>query len=344
MSSKVLVTGGLGWLGSKLVQRLVNEKREIVCVDFYDAGKSNLPEFLKNYDKLKIIAGDIRKSHEFIKEFKNCDAVFNTAGMQHPRFTSDIYTVNRDGPISLLKSCIKMNVPSFIHISSAGVHGDNINSKIPQTEKSPFRPNTHYGISKIQGEKLLGQFVQRSPTKIVIIRPGLFYGINPSKNFVELIKRLKSGFTLLFGKDGYCRTYVDIERLIDAIINAEKCRKSGEAFLIGDKEPLNTLQFYHCIADEIGVKLRILRLPTVVSRMSENLSYISGKLNIHLRLANIVGEFGRNNFFSSEKAVKELSYKPRERSEPGLREMARSVLKIWRHRKVYKEKVMIVIV
>lgn len=328
MSSKVLVTGGLGWLGSRLIQRLAHKKREIVCVDFYDASKNKLPEFLRNYDKLRIVAGDIRKSHEFIEEFKDCDAVFNIAGMQHPRFTSDIYTVNRDGPVSLLKSCIKMNVPSFIHISSAGVHGDNINPKIPHTEKSPFRPNTHYGISKVQGEKLLGQLIQRSPTKIVIIRPGLFYGVNPSKNFVELIERLKNGFTLLFGKEGYYRTYVDVERLIDAIINAEKYRKSGEAFLIGDKEPLNTLQFYQCISDEIGVKLKILKLPATVSRMSENLSYISGKLNIHLRLANIVGEFGRNNFFSSEKAVKELSYKPREYSEPGLREMTKSVLEV----------------
>lgn len=328
MSSKVLVTGGLGWLGSRLIQKLIYEKREIVCVDFYDASKSNLPKFLRKYNKLKIVRGDIRKSHEFIEEFKDCDAVFNIAGVQHPRFTKDIYTVNRDGPISLLKSCIKMNVPSFIHISSAGVHGDNINPKIPHTEKSPFRPLTHYGISKVQGEKLLERFIQRSPTKIVIIRPGLFYGVNPSKNFVELIKRLKNSFTLLFGKEGFYRTYVDVERLIDAVISAEKYRKSGEAFLIGDKRPLNTLQFYQCIADEIGVKLKILKLPTFVSRVSENLSYISGKLNIHLRLANIVGEFGRNNVFSSEKAVKELSYKPHDSSEHGLRETTKSVLKI----------------
>ncbi|MBI2559313.1 NAD(P)-dependent oxidoreductase [Candidatus Woesearchaeota archaeon] len=327
MSSKVMVTGGLGWLGSRLLQRLVSEKREIVCVDFFDASKSKLPKFLIGYKKFKIVAGDIRKSHEFIEEFKDCDAVFNIAGMQHPRFTGDIYTVNRDGPVSLLKSCIKMNVPGFIHISSAGVHGDNINPEIPHTEKSPFRPLTHYAISKVQGEKLLGRFIQKSPTKIVIIRPGLFYGVNPSKNFAELIKRLKGGFTLLFGKEGYYRTYVDIEMLIDAIINAEGYSKSGEAFLIGDREPLNTLQFYLCIADEIDVKLKILKLPTFVSRMSENLSYVSGKFNIHLRLANIIGEFGRNNVFSSEKAVKELLYKPRDSSEAGIREMTKSVLK-----------------
>lgn len=327
MSSKVMVTGGLGWLGSRLLQRLVSKKREIVCVDFFDASKSKLPKFLIGHNKFKIVAGDIRKSHEFIEEFKDCDAVFNIAGMQHPRFTGDIYTVNRDGPVSLLKSCIKMNVPSFIHVSSAAVHGDNVSPEIPHTEKSPFRPLTHYAISKVQGEKLLGRFIQKSPTKIVIIRPGLFYGVNPSKNFAELIKRLKNGFTLLFGKEGYYRTYVDIERLADAIVNAEEYSRSGEAFLIGDREPLNTLQFYRCIADEMDVKLKILKLPTFVSRMSENLSYASGKLNIHLRLANIIGEFGRNNVFSSEKAVKELSYKPRDSSEAGLREMTKSVLK-----------------
>lgn len=327
MNSKVMVTGGLGWLGSRLLQRLASKKREIICVDFYDPSKSKLPNFLKNYNKFKIVAGDIRKSHEFIEEFKDCDAVFNIAGMQHPRFTGDIYTVNRDGPVSLLKSCIIMKVPSFIHISSAGVHGDNINPEIPHTEESPYMPLTHYAISKVQGEKLLVRFIKKSPTKIVIIRPGLFYGVNPSKNFVELIKRLKNGFALLFGKEGYYRTYVDIERLVDSIINAEGYRKSGEAFLIGDRDPLNTLQFYRCISDEMDIKLKILKLPTFVSRMSENLSYVSGKFNIHLRLANIIGEFGRNNVFSSEKAVKELLYKPRDSSATGLREMTKSVLK-----------------
>ena len=51
----------------------------------------------------------------------------------------------------------------------------------------------------------------------------------------------------------------------------------------------------------------------------------AGKLNIHLRLPNFIGEVGRHHFFSSEKAIKELSYNPRKSSEEGIREMVRSV-------------------
>ena len=51
MSSKVMITGGFGWLGSRLIYKLVAKKKEIVCVDFYDFNKSKLPKFLRDYSK-----------------------------------------------------------------------------------------------------------------------------------------------------------------------------------------------------------------------------------------------------------------------------------------------------
>ena len=326
MSSKVLVTGGLGWLGSRLIQRLIHEKREIVCVNFYDASKNKLPESLRNYDKLKIVSGDIRKPDEFIEELKDCKTVFNCAALQHTKFTKDIYGVNRDGAANLLRLCIEANVPKFIHVSSCSVHGCNKDINNPITEETPLNPIHHIAKSKAEGERLINKLSKNSKIKTVILRPAVFYGTNPSKNRVELVKKIKNGYSIIFGENGFLRTYVDVEKVAEALLLAEKHGKHLNFYLIGDKKPINTLQFYKCIADEVNVKLKLIRLPPIASRFSEKLAIISGYCNIHLGLPTTAGEFGRNIVISSEKAIKELRYKPHESSERGLRKMARSVI------------------
>ena len=325
MSSKVMVTGASGWLGRRLVNRLVLQKREVVSVDYFK-GNQEFPEFSKNKGQVKIVNGDIRSPEQFGEVFNDCETVFNCAGVQHPLFTSYLYSVNRNAPVGLLKFCIKSNVKNFVHISSAIVHGENIGKSII-TENTPFRPFTHYGISKAQGEKLLVKLGRKSKVKTVIIRPAAFYGVNPSKNLVQLIMNVKNNFAFVFGDNGFLRTYVDIENVVDSMLLVEKYGKNCEAYLVGDKKPITTLQLYQYIADELYIKLKVMRLPKLLSRLSEKLSFTAGRFNLHLRIPNIIGEFGRTHYFSSEKAVREIHYKPHESPEKGLKAMARSVLR-----------------
>lgn len=325
MNSKVMVTGASGWLGRRLVNRLISQKREVVCVDYFKDNRE-FPKFSKNDNKVKIVNGDIRNPEQFVDEFNGCETVFNCAGVQHPLFTSQMYSVNRDGPASLLKFCIKLNVKNLVHISSAIVHGENIGQDII-TEKTPFRPFTHCGVSKAQGEKILVKLGRKSKVKTTIIRPAAFYGLNPSKNLVQLIMNVKKNFAVVFGDNGFLRTYVDIEKVVDSILLAEKYGGNCEAYLVGDKNPITTLQLYQYIADELNIELIVMRLPKILSRISEKLTFTAGRFNVHLRIPNIMGEFGRTHYFSSEKAVKKLSYKPHESSEKGLKAMARSVLR-----------------
>ena len=325
MKSKVMVTGASGWLGRRLVNRLAAEKREIVCVDYFKDSQE-FPEFSKNKYQVKIVDGDIRNPEKFADEFSDCETVFNCAGLQHPTFTSDLYSVNRDAPASLLKLCIASNVKNFVHVSSAIVHGENIGKSII-TEKTPFRPLTHYGISKAQGEDMLVKLGKNSKVKTTIIRPAAFYGMNPSKNLVQLVMNVQKNFAIVFGDKGFLRTYVDIEKVVDSILLAEKYGRNCEAYLVGDKKPITTLQLYQYIADELGVKLKVIKLPKLLSRLSEKVSFAAGKINIHLRIPNIMGEFGRIHYFSSEKAARQIRYKPNESPEKGLRAMTKSVIR-----------------
>jgi|TARA_Y100000310_G_scaffold38777_1_gene36286 nucleoside-diphosphate-sugar epimerase len=326
MSSKVMVTGAFGWLGRTLIRQLMPQKREIVCVDFSEENTLKVPKFLKNYKKLKVVLGDIRNSNQFIKEFNGCDTVFNCAGLQHTKFTSDIYGVNRDGTANLLRSCIKAKVPKFIHVSSCSVHGENIDIKNQITEKTRLKPIHHIAKSKAQGESLIDKISKGSKIKTIILRPAAFYGTKPSKNRIDLVEKIRKDFVVTFGKNGFLRSYVDIEKVADALLLAEKYGKHGGTYLIGDENPITTLQLYEYIADELNVKLKLIRLPTIISRVFEKITYVAGEFNIHFGIGTTIGEFGRHIFFSSEKAIKELKYKPHESSEKGLREMARSAI------------------
>ena len=324
MSSKAMVTGASGWLGRRLIRRLLSQKRKIVCVDYFE-DKRALPEFSKHNHQLKIVNGDIRNPESFADEFRGCETVFNCAGIQHPCFTSDIYSVNRDAPAKLLESCIRSNVKNLVHISTAIVHGENV-GKSMITEKTLCRPLTHYAVSKIQGEELLVKIGGKAKVKIVIIRPAAFYGVHPSRNLIEFVMNIKKNLAIVFGDQGALRTYVDIEKVVDAMLLAEKHGRHCEAYLIGDKHPISALQLHQYIADELGVDLRVRHLPVSLSRLCEKVSFTAGRLNVHLRIPNIIGEFGRNQYFSSEKAIKELAYKPHDSPEKGLKAMTRSVV------------------
>ena len=164
--------------------------RRIVYVDKWKT-KPALPAYLKSCRNIEYVNGDIRKPQEFAKKFENCETVFNCAAVQHPVFTADYYSVNVNGPANLLRMCDKFNVPRFIHISSSAVHGENINSEVPITEEDPLKPLTHCTISKAHGEMLLSSLSRGIKTRISIIRPGVFYGNNPSKNFIQLITSIK---------------------------------------------------------------------------------------------------------------------------------------------------------
>ena len=177
------------------------------------------------------------------------------------------------------------------------------------------------------GEKLLLRADDIKKTKIVILQPGVFYGINPSKNLIQLIMQIKSGKpAIFFGKDGFYRMFVDIEKVVDAMLLAEKNGKHKEAYLVADTSPLKTLEFYEIISETAHAPFLKVPLPVFLSRAGEKAAYLAGTLNVHVRIATIVGEFGRHHYFSVAKACREISFVPHASSREGIKKMIESAL------------------
>lgn len=316
---RAMVLGAGGWLGGRLVERLAAAGREVICVDIY------VSEKIRSLPGIEVIEADIRDVARFATRLSEYVTVFNCAGLLHPKKTNEIYAVNRDAPVELYRACIEHGVGSFVHISSINAQGANQSATTFFDDTTLPHPTTHYGISKLQGDEKLTALAGEGKTRLIILRPGVFYGERPSKNLREFMDKLKSGTMPLFAERGFLRTYVDIEKVVDALLLAEQNGRSGEAYIIGDIEPLSTLRFYEIVADELGVKAKTVRAPAAAAHLCERLALLAGKMNVHIRIFTIVGEFGRNIFGLVGKAERELGFVPHKSSEDGLRRMVRSV-------------------
>ena len=206
-------------------------------------------------------------------------------------------------------------------------HGSNTN-QLYLTETSPYQFHTHYNRSKIQADELLLQQAKHSNTRLIILAPAVFYGSPASQNLAELISMLKNKKLLpLIGKQGTSRSYVDIQKVIEALLAAETKGNSGDIFLLADQQALTTLEFYQSLGQGVGVQPKILRLPLICSRTAEKMAFLVGSLGKHLRRCTILGEFGRSHIVSSLKAQQVLGINFPESSRPGLEAMAKNFLK-----------------
>lgn len=319
--NKAMVIGAAGWLGSKLVARLIAQGREVIAVDI------NLQSIENQYRQVELIHADIRSLEKFAERLRECAVIFNCAGLQHPKRSRDLYSVNAHAPAKLFEACLKNGVSAFVHISSITAHGQNDSPTTYIEETIPSKPITHYGKSKAEGEKLLKDLAEKDGTRLIILRPGVFYGKNPSKNIRELLEKMRKGPVPIFSSMGFLRTYVDVEKVVEAMLLSEKNGVSGESYLIGDAEPLSTMKFYRILYEELSIPPKVIKIPVILSRVAEMVALLFGKAGIHIRIANIMGEFGRHCFLSPKKAVDELLFKPLPSSGEGLREMVRSIYK-----------------
>ena len=325
MSQKVFITGASGWLGSNLVEKLIQRGNKLVCLierkEYRNV--SNWKKYPK--DLLEIIVGDILDSTTYSPHLETCDSVIHTAAAQHPKKISDIYLINHSATILLAKEAIKNGIKKFIFISSSSVLGENTEKNRPLNDESPYMGFTHYNFSKIQAERDLLELSQHTSMTLVCVRPGVFYSSQPSINLQNLLSMLKTSRVPLFGPEGSYRSYVDLNQVIELCCKLlDHSSSTYFSYLIGDKTPLTTLEFYETLASGLAQAQpsKYLRLPLVASRIAEKIAYYGGKASgMHIKTANIAGEFGRNHFFDSTRA-NQLGMELLEDSRPGLKKMA----------------------
>lgn len=179
---RFLVTGGAGFIGSHVVQQLLQEDvLEVIVYDNFARGAlSNLGESI-NDPRLKLnpYGGDIRDVDILNKTMEGIDGVFHLAAMWllHCKdFPRTAFDVNIQGTFNILEACVNNKVERLVYSSSASVYGDAI--EVPMTETHPFNNRNFYGASKIAGEAMARAFYDRYDLNYVGLRYMNVYGPN----------------------------------------------------------------------------------------------------------------------------------------------------------------------
>lgn len=172
-----LVTGAAGFIGSHIVEELLNMDIIVLAVDDYSAGKmSNLEIFMPNKN-LKIIDSDVSNLADLEKYFENVDVVFHNAASKKNICLKDPardLEVNAKGALNIMLLSKKYGVKKVVHASTGSVYGEP--TVFPVTEEHPINPTSYYGVSKLAGERYVDVFNKLHDVDTTILRYFHVYG------------------------------------------------------------------------------------------------------------------------------------------------------------------------
>ena len=277
---RVVVTGGAGFIGSHLCERLVGRGHEVCCVDsfdsFYDPAvkRENIAGILGD-PRFTLVEADIRDPGAVLdglaSSFPACDVIVHLAARAGVRPSIEdplLYSqVNLDGTTAMLEVARKLGVDRFVFGSSSSVYGNA--DKVPFSESDPVdRPISPYAATKRAGELLCHTYHHLFGLSVVCLRFFTVYGPRqrPDLAIHKFTRLLLEGRPIpMFGNGSTERdyTYVDdilqgIEGAIDYTARAEPV---FEIVNLGESRTTSLARLIELIGEAVGTKPRIERLP-----------------------------------------------------------------------------------
>ncbi len=239
---RVLVTGGAGFIGSHLVDRLLAEGFEVIVLDNLRSGSLDNVRRHVGEGGFRFVQGDVRDARLVDGLVGDVDCVFHLAALvsvpesvRDPVLTHDI---NVNGTLNLLKASVDRGVERFVYASSCAVYGNA--EQMPIKEGCPTRPMSPYGVSKLTAEGYVRKYFEDFGLETVCLRYFNVYGPRQAYSdysgvITQFINRVRKGLPLMvFGDGEQTRDFVYVEDVVEANMLALKSGKAaGEVFNIG---------------------------------------------------------------------------------------------------------------
>lgn len=268
----ILVTGGAGFIGSHLIDRLLENGKNILCLDnlndFYNPKIKKLNQKKHfEYDTFVFVKGDIRNRETVEKLFNNfsISTVIHLAAMAGVRPSLEnpsLYTdVNIIGTQVLLETMRNKEVEKFIFASSSSIYGNSKHT--PFTEDAAVdRQISPYGATKKMGEILCYPYHHLYGISIVGLRFFTVYGPRqrPEMAIHKFIRKMFRGEYLPFYGDGNtARDYTYIDDIINGILKSLTIENDYEIFNLGNSEPIKLKELVSILENTSGLKARLLK-------------------------------------------------------------------------------------
>jgi len=307
---KIIVTGGLGFIGSNLIDLLLKKKFFVINIDkaTYSSNYYNVKEF-KNSKRYKFIKLDIKN-----RKFKNIlfqyrpHGIFNLAAETHVDRSIDnpdsFIQSNIVGVYNLLESFkiySKNNKSKLIHISTDEVYGDILTGR--SHEKYPYQPSSPYAASKAASDHLVSSYVRTYGIPAIVTNCSNNYGPkqHPEKLIPKLIYNIFNNKPLpIYGKGTNSREWIYVKDHCEALFKVFLKGKIGEFYNIGSNKNMNNLQ----------VTKELLKNSKKLIRIGNNvkINFVKDRPGHDIRYA-----------LNSNKIKKKLSWQPKTNFSKGLK-------------------------
>jgi dihydroflavonol-4-reductase len=256
---RAFVTGASGFVGSKLVDRLLDSGW---AVRGFDLGRRS-----PDRPGLEFVEGDVRDASLVNRSIRDADLVFHlAAALGASRLGEAAFmAVNEGGTRNVLEAALRHRVKRAVHFSSAGVLG-HVEENEPADEGHPLDPRDAYDRTKLAGERAALEIAGRG-LAVVVVRPGWAYGPGDRRTF-KLIRSVARGRFVLVGKGAAKQTPVYVDDLVRGTILAAEKGRGGEIYNLAGNEVLTVRAMIETIAAACGTKIPRLRIPMGPARLA----------------------------------------------------------------------------
>jgi nucleoside-diphosphate-sugar epimerase len=258
-----LVTGGAGFIGSHVVERLLRDGMRVRVLDNFSSGRRENLDFARSAgDQLEIVEGDLRDLSLVERAVRGVDVIYHQAAMRSvPRSVDDPLGANENnvnGTLHVLDAARRLGVRRVVYASSSSVYGDN--PELPKREDQPLAPISPYAVSKAAGESYARVWTKLYGVETVGLRYFNVFGPrqDPNSEYAAVIPRfilwgLRGQPLEVHGDGTQSRDFTFIDNVVEAnLLAGEAADASGEAFNVGCGERTSLLDVIGMLESIIG--------------------------------------------------------------------------------------------
>lgn len=272
---KALVTGGAGFIGSHIVDKLIQENIDVVVIDNLSVGKPD-----NVHPQAKLYVGDINDYALLKKVSENVDVVFHEAAKVSirnslPNFHEDCL-VNVMGTVNVIKAVVENKVPKLVYASSMAVYGQDAFPPIPETATT--KPISPYGIGKLAGESYCFTMGKNSGFDIIALRYFNTFGPRQTETpYVGVITHFAKQMVTdqhitIFGDGNQVRDFIYVGDVAIANILAMKSVVTNDVFNVGSGTGTSVNQVVNLLKQRISTTSLISYAPKHINELQDSIA------------------------------------------------------------------------
>jgi len=336
-TSRVVVTGGLGWLGQGLLTALSKGLPDCpalaepqadldICVLVHPSEDAAAVEALA--PGARVVVGDLRHRADCDRLLEGAEGavIFHAAGLIHPWRPYELYDTNVVGTENLLAAAEAVGAKRVVAVSSNSPCGVNPDKGHRFDESAPYVPYMAYGRSKMQMEQAVHAAQARGRIETVIIRPTWFYGPHQPPRQTLFFKMVRDGGAPIVGGGNARRSMAYIDNTCQGMLLAASSERAvGQTYWMADERPYTMNEIVDTIERLLETEFgqtcahKRLRLPGFASDVARLLDAGIQAVGLYHQKIHVLSEMNCTIACSVDKARDELGYAPTVALEEGMR-------------------------